>query len=91
MMPIWLAGVLVVAAAGTSALWWHYVGYKQGQRLTPKDHELRDLVRQRDKMMRERDEANAAANKMAAYGMQMEAEALRLRDMLPHLRGGRPN
>lgn len=86
------ASFFVGAAAGAVVFLVGYgLGFRRGRSLTPKDYELRDLVRQRDKMMRERDEANAAANKMAAYGMQMEAEALRLRNMLPHLRGGRPN
>ncbi len=88
----WLVSAVVAMMSGSApVVIGYYLGKRTGEALTPKDYELRDLVRQRDKMMRERDEANAAANKMAAYGMQMEAEALRLRNMLPHLRGGRPN
>lgn len=40
-------------------------GHRDGSALCPTDHTVRDIARQRDRMMRERDEANAAANHFA--------------------------
>jgi hypothetical protein len=38
----------------------YVIGWKRGFALTPTDHVLRDVVRQRDQLMRERDEARLA-------------------------------
>jgi len=86
MMPQWLAVTCMVTTWALGVILGCRIGWKRGNALTPKDYELRDLVQQRDKMMRERDEANAAANKIAVYGMQMEAEVVRLRNLMPYLR-----
>jgi hypothetical protein len=72
-MPDWFTCVALLFQFACGIYCGHLIGHKRGRALTPNDELLRDLVRQRDRMMRERDEAlrerteaNAAANHFAA-------------------------
>lgn len=55
------------------------LGHKRGSSLCTNDNVLRDVARQRDAALRERDQANAAANNAAAHAMSLEAELFRMR------------
>ena len=78
---LWLARFAVSVGYGYLC---YRLGWERGNALTPNDHVLRDVARQRDRMMRERDEANASANRIASHAMSLEAELFRLRTATRH-------
>jgi hypothetical protein len=82
-------GLAICAAVGFAC--GTYLERSRLSRLTPNDHVLRDVARQRDRLMRERDEAIAAAQRCAMSHMKVEVELIQLRNAMTRIPHGRPN
>lgn len=68
-LPLWVF-LLVYWLSLACNTWLSFrAGYKRGNALCPNDYVLRDVARQRDQMMRERDVAQQAADQ---YAMALE-------------------
>ena len=76
---LWLARFAVSAAYGYFC---YRLGHKRGSALCPNDHVLRDVARQRDAALRERDQASAAAAHLAQSHLAPECELIRLRNAM---------
>jgi hypothetical protein len=80
----WEVAIGLFHVAVTAVYGWlcYRLGWKRGAALTPNDQVLRDVARQRDSLMRERDEANAALTRMSRSHIVLEVELMRLRSAM---------
>lgn len=71
-MPEWLAVLCMIITWAMGAWLGYRIGHRRGSALCPNDFVLRDVARQRDQLMRERDIAFALANQFSMELAEIE-------------------